>query len=153
MAQTKLENHLSRVSLIRRLVWIVLTILYIATAALLYIGKWDPVTQAFSGEAEMKLFIFAVGMALVFIFLLIYDFLWCRFKVIQREGQMITFYRGFFYRIIYVNGKVRGRLNVIGAHFHDVQLTGKVRMTIVFSNAYWHLGHIYYSDLYPTEII
>ena len=153
MAQTKLENRLSRVSLIRRLVWIVLTILYLATAALLYIGKRDPVTHEFPGEAETKLFIFTIVMALVFIFLLVYDFLWCRYKVILREGHTITLYRGFFKRIVYVNSKERGRLNVIGVHFLDIQLTGKVRMTIVFSNAFWHLGHIYYSDVYPTEII
>ena len=153
MAQTKLENRLSRMSLIRRLVWIVFVVLYLATAALLYIGKRDPVTQEFASETETRMFIFTVSMAAVFAFLLIYVFLWCRYKVIQREGQAITLYRGFFKRIVYVNAKQRGRLNVIGVHFMDIQLSGKVRMTVVFSNAFWHLGHIYYTDVYPMEII
>ena len=153
MAQTKLENRLNRMSLIRRLVWIVFVVIHLSTAALLYIGKRDPVTQEFVGQTEGSIFLFTASMAFVFAFLLVYDFLWCRYKVLQREGQTITIYRGFFKRIIYVNAKQRGQLNVIGVHFLDIQLSGKVRMTIVFSNAFWHLGHVYYTDVYPMEII
>ena len=153
MAQTKLENHLSRVSLIRRLVWISLAILDLATAVLTHISKVDPETHRFASQADSSTFFFSIVMSVVFLFLLVYDLVWCKYRVFLREGHLVTVFRGFFKRIVYVDGKERGRLSVTTVNFLDVWLNRSLRMTIVFSNAFWHLCHITYSDGSPTELI
>jgi hypothetical protein len=117
------------------------------------VSKVDPETHRFASQADSSTFFLSIVMSVVFLFLLVYDLVWCKYRVFLREGHLITVFRGFFKRIVYVDGKERGRLSVTTVNFLDVWLNRSLRMTIVFSNAFWHLCHITYSDGSPTELI
>lgn len=151
MTQAEFEKALSRRFLRRRLIEVIIAVLFLAFGIVfhsLWQANKEMVTIPENSDDGYILGIsvgFAVGFCALGI--LLQDLLLCKFKTIQKGQQYLTVSRGLFRNSVFVDGCERvWTLRSKHCNVVELWLKNRIRVTVSFSATPFHIAHISFSD-------
>lgn len=140
MTHSELEKKLSKNMLTRRLIGCIIAIVFIVLAVVFH-RLWK------NDSTNASCVAWSMTLAIMSPFFPLFDFLFCRYKTIEKEGKYITVYRGMVYCIVYVSGREIRRIPRNGyINYIEAWITAEVRATVCFTRAIGYLAHISFSD-------
>lgn len=148
MEQAALEKRLSKRIFMRRLAEGVISVLFLVAFFISY--HWWTISK---NDVLAYILSLSLSLAIVSAYLLLLDFLYCRYRTIEKASHNITVYRGMLTAVVYIDGLETGCIGPL-SYINVVEnwVSADLSATICFSRVFWYIAHISFSDHTSVDV-